>query len=257
MSMLALTAAMIVAMRFPPVVDEGVERRRIDIPVQLQFALIMLVYVITFSLLGGAMLTRYLLPAYPLLIMIAMSTLHRRIAHWEWPAAVIVIFFVLALFFDPPYRIAPEDNLSYRDFVDLHVSAAHFLEEHEPDSTVLTAWPAQDELTKPYLGYISRPFRVIPVHDFTAEELFRAGRMRGQYQVAYLFSTKYESATWFRPEFWEKLNRRFFDYHQDLPPQVAAELLGGKIVFLARSKAEWVAVVEIEQPARMAALRHQ
>jgi len=252
MSMLALTAAMIVAMRFPAVVDEGVERRRIEIPVQLQFALIMLAYVITFSLLGGAMLTRYLLPAYPLVIVIAMSTLHRRIAHWEWPAAVIVIFFVLALFFDPPYRIAPEDNLTYRDFVDLHVSAAHFLEEHERDSTVLTAWPAQDELTKPYLGYVSRPFRVIPVRDFTAEEVFRAGRMRGQYQVAYLFSTKYDSATWFRPEFWEKLNRRFFDYHQDLPPQVAAELLGGKIVFLNRSKAEWVAVVEIEQPARMA-----
>ena len=80
----------------------------------------------------------------------------------------------------------------------------------------------------------------------------RARQMRGQYQVAYLFSTKYESATWFRPEFWEKLNRRFFDYHQDLGPEAAAELLGGRIVYLARRKAEWVAVVEMDDAPHLA-----
>jgi Dolichyl-phosphate-mannose-protein mannosyltransferase len=252
MNMLALTAAMAVAMRFPPVVDETGERKRIAIPVQLQFALIMLAYVFTFSLLGGATLTRYLLPAYPLVIIIGMSTLHRRILRWEWPAAVIVIFFVLGLFFDPPYRFAPEDNLTYKDFIQLHYRAAKFLEEHERQSTVLTAWPAKDELTKPYLGYVSSSFQVVPVSDFTVEEILRARQMRGQYQVAYLFSTKYESSTWFRSELWEKLNRRFFDYHRDVSPEAAAEMLGGKIVFLARSKAEWVAIVEIEPPSRMA-----
>jgi 4-amino-4-deoxy-L-arabinose transferase-like glycosyltransferase len=252
MNMLALTAAMAVAMRFPPVVDETGERKRIAIPVQLQFALIMLAYVLTFSLLGGAMLTRYLLPVYPLVIMIAISTLHRRILRWEWPAAVIVIFFVLGLFFDPPYRFAPEDNLTYKDFIQLHYRAAKFLEEHERLSTVLTAWPAKDELTKPYLGYVSSPFQVIPVSDFTTEEILRARQMRGQYQVAYLFSTKYESGTWFRSELWEKLNQRFFDYHKDVSPETAAEMLGGKPVFVARKKAEWVEIVEIEQPSRMA-----
>ncbi|HEY6305937.1 MAG TPA: glycosyltransferase family 39 protein [Candidatus Angelobacter sp.] len=255
MNMLALTAAMIVAMRFPPVVDETGERKRIAIPVQLQFALIMLAYVITFSLLGGAMLTRYLLPVYPLVIIIAMSTLRRRILRWEWAAALIVIVFALALFFDPPYRFAPEDNLTYRDFIQLHYRAAKFLEQHEKESTVLTAWPAQDELTKPYLGYVSSPFQVVPVRDFTVEEMLRARQMRGQYQVAYLFSTKYEASTWFRSELWEKLNRRFFDYHRDISPETAAEMLGGKIVYLARSKAEWVAVVEIEQPSRLACFK--
>ena len=37
-----------------------------------------------------------------------------------------------------------------------------------------------------------------------------------------------------------------------MAPQAAAELLGGKIVYLARGDAEWVAVLEIEQPSRMA-----
>jgi hypothetical protein len=245
MNMLALTAAMVVAMRFPPVVDEHGPRARIAIPIQLQFAAIMLAHVVTFSLLGGAMLTRYLLPAYPLVIIIAMSTLRRRILRWEWPAAVIVIFFVFGLFFDPPYRFAPEDNLTYRDFIQLHFRAVRFLEQHERQSTVLTAWPAKDELTKPYLGYVSSPFQVVFVPDFTVEEMLRARKLHGQYQVAYLFSTKYEGGTWFRSGLWERLNRRFFDYHRDISPEIAAEMLGGQIVFLAREKAEWVAIVEI------------
>lgn len=253
MNMLALTGATLIAMRFPPIVDEAGERQRIAVPVQLQFLLIMLAHVITFSLLGGALLTRYLLAAYPLVIIIGMSTLRRRILLWQWPAAVLVIFFVLGLFFDPPYRFAPEDNLTYRDFVQLHASAAHFLEQHESGKIVLTAWPATDELTKPYLGYVKLKFPIYDVVDnFTMEELLRARKRRGVYQVVYLFSTKYEASTWFRSRRWERLNERFFDYHRDLSPEAAARLLGGQVVFLARKKAEWVEIIEMEQPSSVA-----
>src|SRR5262249_46476826 len=140
----------------------------------------------------------------------------------------------------------------YTNYVRLHARAAHFLDQHERDAAILTSWPAQDELTKPYLGYVSQPFAVVRLHDFTVEEILRARQIRGQYQAAYLFSTKYEPATWIRPRFWERLNRRFFDYHRDISPEAAAELLGGKIVFLSREKAEWVAVVEIDQDTREA-----
>ncbi|HEU4413515.1 MAG TPA: glycosyltransferase family 39 protein, partial [Candidatus Angelobacter sp.] len=174
MNMLALTAATAVAMFFRPIQDEAGERPRIAIPVQLQFGLIMLAHVVAFSLIGGALLTRYLLPVYPLVIMIGMSTLHRRIARWEWPAALMVMVFVLGLFFDPPYRFAPEDNLTYKDFVELHVRAAKFLEQHEQKLTLLTAWPANDELTRPYLGYVRQPFQVLQLRDFTVEELIKA-----------------------------------------------------------------------------------
>ena len=252
MNMLALTAATVVAMLFAPVKDEAGERPRIDLRIQLLFALIMLAHLITFSLLGGALLTRYLLAAYPLVILIGMSTLHRRIGRWEWPAALMVIFFVLGLFFDPPYRIAPEDNLRYRDFVMLHYRAAQFLQQHEQNNIVLSAWPATDELTKPYLGYVQQPFQVLKVSDFTVEELVKARQMRSKYQVAYLFSTKYEIQPPFRSETWEKFNRLFFDYHRDVQPDIAAEFLHGKIVFLARSHAEWVAILELEQPSRVA-----
>jgi 4-amino-4-deoxy-L-arabinose transferase-like glycosyltransferase len=252
MNMLAFTGATLVAMRFPPVVDETGERRRIAVPVQLQFLLIMVAHVVAFSLLGGALLTRYLLPAYPLVIIIGMSTLRRRILLWQWPAAVLVIFFGLALFFDPPYRFAPEDNLTYRDFVGLHVRAAHFLEQHESGRTVLTAWPATDELTKPYLRYVKTPFHTLSVPDFTLSQVLKARQMRSQYQVAYLFSTKYEASTWFHSRFWERLNEKFFDYHRDLSPEAAAQLLGGKVAYLAREKAEWVEIIEMEPPSAVA-----
>jgi len=260
MNMLALTAATAVAMFFPPVIDllgdstgnSTVVRPRISISVQLQFGLIMLAHLLAFSLLGGALLTRYLLPVYPLVIMIGMSTLHRRISRWEWPAALMVIVFVLGLFFDPPYRFAPEDNLTYKDFVDLHFKAAKFLEEHEQNSTVLTAWPATDELTRPYLGYVKQSFPFVQVQDFTVEEMIKARQMRSKYQVAYLFSTKVDVPPWIHSESWEKLNRRFFGSHIDVSPELAAEFLHGKIVFLGRSKAEWVAILEMDQPSSVA-----
>ena len=237
MNMLALTAATAAAMFFQPIKDKAGERPRIAIPIQFLFALIMLAHVVTFSLLGGALLTRYLLPVYPLVIMIGMSTLHRRIARWEWPAALMVMVFVLGLFFDPPYRFAPEDNLTYKDFVELHSRAAQFLEQHEQKLTVLSAWPATDELTRPYLGYVREPFQVLQLRDFTVEELLKARQMRSQYQVIYMFSTKYEAAPLIRSSTWEKLNRRFFDYHTDVSPELAAEFLHANVVFRDRSKA--------------------
>ena len=67
--------------------------------------------------------------------------------------------------------------------------------------------------------------------------------------MVYLFSTKYEAATWFQSERWDALNRKFFDYHRDLSPNAAAQLLGGKVVFVAHEKAEWVEIIEMEQAA--------
>ncbi|PYP87506.1 MAG: glycosyltransferase [Candidatus Angelobacter sp. Gp1-AA117] len=252
MNMLALTAATVVAMWLPPVSDDGEERQRIAIPIQLKFAFIMLAHVVAFSIVGGALLTRYMLPAYPLVIVIGMSTLRRRVFRWEWPAAVIVICFALGLFFDPPYRIAPEDNLTYREFIQLHARAAHFLQEHEQGATVLTAWPATDELTRTYLGYTKQPVRVLKVENFTIEEILKARSMRNQYQVAYLFSTKYDHPTWFFSRLWDRFNVRYFDYHTDVQPELAASILEGKIVYLARAQAEWVAIVELEDPGTSA-----
>ena len=78
---------------------------------------------------------------------------------------IAIIAFVVQLFVPPPYRIAPEDTLLYRDYVLLHKQAADELSKH-PQRTVLTAWPASDELTRPYLGYVKQPLAVVSDRKF-------------------------------------------------------------------------------------------
>jgi len=92
------------------------------------------------------------------------------------------------------------------------------------------------------------------MRDFALEEVFKARAMRSHYQVALVFSTRYDQPTWFGSRAFENLSRRYFDYHSDAPPEVIANLLGGKIVFLEREKAEWVAVLEIEEAGTTAAI---
>jgi hypothetical protein len=40
---------------------------------------------------------------------------------------------------------------------------------------------------------------------------------------------------------------RFFGFHRDVPPAVAAQLLGGRVVFTEKMAAQWVAVIEVER----------
>ena len=51
-----------------------------------------------FSVLGGALLTRYLLPMIPLVLLVAVSTLYRRVPYWQGLAVFSAAAFVLGLF---------------------------------------------------------------------------------------------------------------------------------------------------------------
>ena len=137
------------------------------------------------------MLARYMLPVVPLVILVAISTMRRRLRRWTWYVGIAAAAFVVQLFVPPPYRIAPEDTLLYRDYVLLHKQAADELSKH-PDRVVLTAWPASDELTRPYLGYVKQPLPVVRIENFSAPEIERAAQAVDQFNVAYLFCTKWE-----------------------------------------------------------------
>jgi Dolichyl-phosphate-mannose-protein mannosyltransferase len=244
-----LTIGMLLAMLLPPVKDAGVERSRIAIPVQMIFLIVVKVYVIAMALIGGAVLARYMLPAVPLLIIVGVSTLRRRLRYWLGAVAVVAVAFVAAWFWNPPYGFSPEDNLAYRDYVVLHQDGERFLEARYPMAHALTAWPASDELTRPWLGYVTRPVQVVRIEDFSLEEVLSAAEFGSHFEVALVFSTKYEPAyslldRWRK---WEDWKRRFFGFHRDLPPAAAVRILGGRIVFSEERKGQWVAVIEMEQ----------
>ena len=249
MHLWVLTILMGWAMTRAPLRDGGVERERIDLSVQFVFGVLIVAYVVAMSIIGGAVLARYMLTIVPLVVILAVSTLRRRVRHWPALIVLVCAAFTMALVRNPPYGFAPEDNLAYRDYVVMHRDAESFLEARYADERVLTAWPASDEISRPYLGYVTHPMRVVRIEDFTADEVMGAAQERRRFDVALVFSTKYEPA---RPllrdwRTWEKLKTRFFGFHHDLPPEIAAQLLGGRVVFTEKRSGQWVAVIELER----------
>jgi hypothetical protein len=245
-----LTLATVLAMwTLPPQSDGGGERPRIGIPVQMVFYVVVLAYVVAMALIGGAVLARYMLPAIPLMMIVSVSTLWRRLSFWGAAVACVAFAFVAAWFWNPHYGFSPEDNLAYRDYVVLHEDGESFLEARYPMARVLTAWPASDEITRPWLGYTTRPMSVVRIEDFSLDEVLSAADVRSKYDVALIFSTKYEPgpAIWDRWRTWTELKTRFFGFHRDLPPAAAAQILGGRIVFSEQRQGQWIAVIEVER----------
>jgi hypothetical protein len=250
---LSLAGTLALALR--PLQDDREERPRIRPKVQFCFLAVIGVYVVAMALVGGAVLARYMLPVVPLAIVLWVSTLRRRIRLWRIMIAIVGLAFAIALFVNPPHGFSIEDNLAYRDYVLLHQHAEEFLEARYPTSRVLTAWPASDELTHPYLGYVDRPMKVFRIEDFSVEQLMAASDLPSNFDVALVFSTKLEPPhPWFeRWGSWQQWKREFFDYHRDVLPAVAAQILGGRVVYSHTRNGQWVAVIVPErvEEARM------
>ncbi|MGC2110548.1 MAG: glycosyltransferase family 39 protein [Candidatus Korobacteraceae bacterium] len=250
LNLFLLTLGALLAMWQSPLCDhDGSPRPRIAVPVQLVFAVVLSANVVAESIVGGAVLARYMLPVVPLVILVCVSTLRRRFQHWIWWIAFTCAAFVFQLLVPPPYRIAPEDTLLYRDYVILHKIAADELASRYPRARVLTAWPASDELTRPFLGYVKQSLTVVRLENFSPLEIERAAQATDQFDVAFLFSTKWEPPHPLleNPPFGKALQERFFDYHEDLSPPRAAEVLGGRVVRYRNRNDEWIALVTIER----------
>jgi 4-amino-4-deoxy-L-arabinose transferase-like glycosyltransferase len=208
-------------------------------------AVVLLANWIAFSILGGALLTRYLLPMYPLILLLCAATWHRHLRQWWALAALSAAAFLAGIWINPPYAFAPEDNLTYRDMIVLHLRAVHFIDRAYPQATVLTAWPATSELSRPELGYTNHSIKTVAIQNFAIGEIQKAAADPGSYDVALVFSTKWEPPANHinlgRQN--ESADAKYFDFHRDLSPAEVAALLHGDIVWQDRRKGEWAAVI--------------
>jgi hypothetical protein len=241
---------MIAALLLEPRLDAGgKERAAIGIPVERRIYLLLLVNALLFSVLGGALLTRYLLPMYPLVLLLAVSTFYRRVPYWQGLAAFSAAAFVLGLFINPPYGFAPEDNLAYAHVVRLHEAGIAQLNKRYPGATVLSAWPMTDELTRPELGYLKQPYEVYRIEDFTAAEIARAASEPEKYSAALVFSTKYDPPPLLANLGLESeaMEERFFGLHHDLPPEAIARELGGDLVWKKEDQGQWIALIRFNR----------
>lgn len=214
------------------------------------FLVIILSNLFFFSIVGGALLTRYMLPLYPLVLLFCVAAFARRVRRWHWLIAFSAVAFIAALFINPPYRFAPEDNLSYSDFIRLQQAAARQIVARYPGETVLTAWPATDELTKPELGYVAQPIPVNAIDNFSYDQIQHAAQPGKHYTVGLIFSTKYTPRhSLLISRFNHTMDSRYFGYHYDLPPILVARLLGGQVVWEQQRKGLWAAVIHFDRPA--------
>jgi 4-amino-4-deoxy-L-arabinose transferase-like glycosyltransferase len=211
--------------------------------------LLLLVNAVLFSVLGGALLTRYLLPLYPLVLLIAVTTFHRRVPYWHALAAFSAAAFVAGIFINPPYGFAPEDNLTYARVIRLHLAGIRQLDARYPGATVLSAWPLSDELSRPELGYLTQPYAVYLVPDFTASEIAHAADEPEKYSAALVFSTKYDPHSSFftlgtRSRADDEL---YFGLHHDLAPEQIARQLHGDLVWQQQDHGQWIALIRFNR----------
>jgi 4-amino-4-deoxy-L-arabinose transferase-like glycosyltransferase len=251
MNMFVPVLCMLGAMLLLPLPErDGRLRPRISLANQAIIYVVLVANALFFSVLGGALLTRYLLPLYPLILLLCVSTFYRRVRYWWGLVLLTATAFLLGLFVNPPYKFAPEDNLNYADVIRMHQQAIHQIVTRFPGSTILTAWPATDELTKPELGYVRKPLAVVTLANFSLPEIQKAAVSAQDFSVGFAFSTKYDP-----PRLLldlgsrnEALDTRFFDFHRDLEPAAIAHLLDGRIVWRDDRPGEWAAVLHFNRP---------
>ena len=116
------------------------------------------------TLLGGAVLDRYMLPVLPILytaFAVAALAWSRRV-RFSVQAAMVTLF-VVGWFWNPPVPFPYENNLAMVDFVRLQQTAAGYLEDHAAGRRIATAWPLSDAIIHPEFGYVRQPLNLTVV----------------------------------------------------------------------------------------------
>ena len=204
------------------------------------------VYIAMLSVVGGAVLARYLLPMFPcfyLALVLLVEALPRPFMRVAF--VIVGVAFIASWFINPSYPFAYENNLSYADFVRLHQQASEWLSAQPGDPRVLTAWPATDELSRPELGYVKKPLRVVGVPNFDPP-IFR-DVPASSFDLVYLYSRK-----WDPPDNW--LRRVPFlahagNYTPPIRPAFLALRYGLHQVAVFRRRGQWVRIYAKNQDA--------
>lgn len=207
-------------------------------------AAVVAVYLAFHSILGGAVLLRYLLPAMALFYVataVALNALRPRLR--QASLALLLAGLAICNWWNPPYRFfSYEDNLAVTDFIRLQLQAARWLAEHFPDRTVTTAWPLSDALSNPLLGYVTRPLRVHPIDNFQPAAWDHVDP--GTLEV-----TAFYSRSWERPGGWQdwppvaRLLQKYFGYRRQISRGELIERFRLRPVARWESRGHWMEIL--------------
>jgi 4-amino-4-deoxy-L-arabinose transferase-like glycosyltransferase len=143
------------------------------------------------TLLGGAVLDRYMLPVLP----IVYTAFAVAGSAWSRPVrlsaqAAMMTLFVVGWFWNPPVPFPYENNLAMVDFVRLQQDAAEYLEDHAAGRRIATAWPLSDAIIHPEFGYVRKPLNLTVVTG--GVRLANVAKLRpGDFDVLVMYSAEW------------------------------------------------------------------
>ena len=125
-------------------------------------------HIMAVTVLGGAVLERYLLPVLPIVYTaMAAGILLFPLVPQRICAAVLLCGVAVANYINPPYPFPYENNLAFADFLKLQMDATEYVERWYPSAEITTASPTVFELTRPELGFVKRRLAVQWIANFS------------------------------------------------------------------------------------------
>ncbi len=114
------------------------------------------------TVLGGAGLERYLLPALPILYaaMAVAATVYTRRVRILTHGAMLALL-LAGWVWNPPFHVPLENNLTMVDYVRLQQTAAEYLQRYSPGATVAATFPFGKVIRQTEFGYVERPFAAV------------------------------------------------------------------------------------------------
>ena len=166
-------------------------------------------HVVLVSVLGGAVLERYLLPTLPIVYIGFAAALWQSSVRWRLAGAVAMLASLLtANFVNPPYPFPLENNLAFTDFVGLHAEAARYMEARFPDAKIAAMFPLASALRRPDFGYVQRPLQVREIYNFSVANVAPLGREN--VAVLVLYSEAWDPLGLMRNPLWTAFLRRYY-----------------------------------------------
>ncbi len=199
-------------------------------------------HILLVSILGGAELERYLLPALPIFYIAAAAALS-KMAPFARNFGVLAMCggLIAGLFVNPVFPFPYEDNLAMTDFVELQQSAAQYLQSKYPRSIVYTAWPLTAALRRPVYGYVQQRLKTHETGDLRYSTLARLDPRAVDVLVMY-------SRTWeprwgvLRLDWIARFLTKFYDYEPQMTAEQCRAILGLGRVARWEQRGQWIEV---------------
>ncbi|HVY91790.1 MAG TPA: hypothetical protein VHA14_03535 [Bryobacteraceae bacterium] len=182
--------------------------------------------ILTVSVLGGAVLERYLLPVLPILYSAfalaagALSIGTRRVA-----IGALVVALIAANFVNPPYPFPFENNLMFVTFTDIAQQAAFAADRY--NQPVTTTFPMTTALAHPRNGYLMLPHRTHEIPDFRPETIQPLVARPPALMIVY--NTEFDPWGLRGTELFEWFFAKYYNYERPMSALEISQLLNMRI----------------------------